>query len=306
MADLLGRCYPSGLSVDGLVPFGRRHRRELYSNKAGLHVHHHSLITTSLIALTLAHECHDHGRYGTAVIVLSSLDGSGSETKVTDAYYSSNMIILSVALGLVVLMAGIFVYRLHSALTRGGRTWRKLQPYLLWDAGVVASLTTLDLCCVVTAYALYVAAECFPSQTALVVLGFVRMMTFTGVVAWMTSTATLMQVISYDESTHADDGSAHADDDPTTATGDTTETTGKKTTGTFKVRLMVDEPISVILRKRYVWILSVTGQVARELATLLAALARTQSLDHKHINHKCLPGGMSRHSTGYFRWLRLW
>ena len=237
--------------------------------------------------LTAAREHHDHGRYGTAVIVLSSLDGSGSETQVSNSYYASNMIILSVALGLVVLMSGIFVYRLNSALTRGGRTWRKRQPYLLWDAAVVSTLTIVDLCCVVTAYALYTAAECFPSETALVVLGFVRMVTFTGVVAWMTTTATLMQVIHDDLCVRGRgdpgvgvDGTTNVEGgailDITGATG-TTGTTGAngitdaRRVGTAKMRLMVDEPISVILRKRYVWILSVKPRwvLAIEQARLL-------------------------------------
>ena len=197
-----------------------------------------------------------HDRYGTAIIVLTSLDGSGK--RVSNAYYLINLIILTVALALLVLMALFFAHRLNSARKRVNRTWRKRQTYLLLDAVVVGSLTMVDVSCVVAAYALYVAAECFPSETALIVIAFVRMVTFTGVVAWMTTTATLLQVIG-DKGGHrggsgargnqevGDDGIAQVDN------GAASDPTGPRRLAT-KVRLLVDEPISVILRKRYVWI----------------------------------------------------
>ena len=221
------------------------------------------------------------------MIVLASLDGSSTVTQVSDSYYFANMITVSLALGLVVCMAGVFAYRMYSALARGGRTWRKRQPYLIRDAVVVSTLTTVDLCCVVTSYALYVAAECFPSETALVVLSFVRRLTFTATVAWMTTTATLMQLVNGDQDGHGEDGEHQMGRDrgvtgsqgPGNAQVDASTTSVTVRTAdacrvghTRNVRLLVDEPVSVILRKRYVWILFVNRGGVGDRTSAVAAL----------------------------------
>jgi hypothetical protein len=101
------------------------------------------------------------------------------------------VVLLTVLLAFIV----FFVYRVHSASTRKGRSWRPRQRFMLWDARVIGMLTMVDIACMVASYGLYVQADCLPNKGAMSVLSFVRLLVFVGVIAWMTLTSMLMIVV---------------------------------------------------------------------------------------------------------------
>jgi hypothetical protein len=216
-------------------------------------------------------------RYGVAAIVGSSSDRSGTgtsaaklvcctctgthtdsppriraDTGVSDAYYRTNLILLSLVLAILICMIAFFVYRLHSASLRKGGAWRKWQRFLLWDARVIGTLTLLDVSCAVAAYALYVGAECLPSRSALGVLSFVRLVSFMAVMAWMTLTAMMMQVIPVEggddiDLKTGDDGPSLENEE---GAAQSSPSATRQQTRAQKICLMADLPKGSIFKKR--------------------------------------------------------